>query len=532
MPSQTKSTANAGAAKPKAGASAAASKNPSPEPATYSASSRPDKAVYDAEQEKIKGKIDANQAKLNVVREKISLTTSNSPGSERRTALRSELDGIRDQQSTNKNSRGKILEQLKSLQESIQKKIKDLQAAKGKTPFKNVAEVDAHIKNLEKQVDSGNMKLADEKRALQEISQTKRSRRIVEHFQADQDAIEADRRAADELRQKLDDPEAKAVSDRYDAIKAELDELKKEADEAYASRNALFQERDALQSEIKTLITEKRESAQRFREANDRYYAKVNEDRARRAERARAQRATEEAQKKQEAAERLREEAAVPAFQAQIEDCQTLIDVLSGKSSNTIALSTNSLLAKSDVAGVPKLELRKVDAADEGLVARKKKGEDEESYFVGKGKAKKGKKGNTKTSAEPDATSSQLNLPLATLSALLSLSIPPPSSSADIPRVVEDLETKKAWFEANQVRVTAENVSKAEADIQRLLNGAKTESKVDPPAGNSELTPPNGGGEHLAEPAATPRDQDTADTAVLSDEMVVKLEEVKEEAAS
>ena len=37
------------------------------------------------------------------------------------------------------------------------------------------------------------MKLADEKRALQEISQTKRARRTVEGFQAEEDAIAADR---------------------------------------------------------------------------------------------------------------------------------------------------------------------------------------------------------------------------------------------------------------------------------------------------------------------------------------------------
>jgi len=50
----------------------------------------------------------------------------------------------------------------------------------------------------------------------------------------------------------------------------------------------------------------------------------------------------------------------------------------------------------------------------------------------------------------------------------LSLSIPPPVSTADLPRVVEDLKTKKSWFEANQARQTAENVAKAQAQIQKL----------------------------------------------------------------
>ncbi|KAJ7638818.1 hypothetical protein FB45DRAFT_976880 [Roridomyces roridus] len=431
---------------------------------------RPDKKVFDAEQDKIKASIDALQVKLTAVRDKISLATKSGPGNDRRNALRIELDGIRGQQATNKNSRAKVQEQLRTLNDGIAKKIKDLQAAKTKTPFKTVAEVDAHIKHLERQVESGNMKLVEEKRALQEITTQKRNRRLVEGFQADQEGIEKDRQAVEELRRQLDDPVAKAASERYDAIQAELDALKKEGDAAYESRSELFKERDSIQAELNTLYNERRESSQKFRESNDTYWAKVNEDRARRAERMRSQRAEEELQKKKERAERIREEAEMPAFQAQVEDCQTLIDYFSGKSSGTVTFKSASLMTKADVAGVPKLELRQVEAAPEGIVVRKKKGEQDEPYFVGgKGKSK-GKKAPAKAA---DSEPTQLNVPLATLSALLSLSIPPPASNVDVPRVIEDLKTKKEWFEANQSRVTAENIAKAEAEIKRLDAAAK-----------------------------------------------------------
>ncbi|KAF5387833.1 hypothetical protein D9615_000417 [Tricholomella constricta] len=485
---------------------------------------KPDKKVYDAEQDKIKKEIDTLQS---AVRDKISLATKSGSGNDRRAALRAELDGIRGQQSNNKSSRGKILDQVKAIQDGIQKKIKDLQAAKAKVSFKTVADVDAHIKNLEKQVESGNMKLADEKRALQEISTSKRNRRLVESFQAEQESIEADRATVDELRKQLDDPEFKAVSDRYDAIKAELDELKKEGDEAYAGRAKLFEERDNIQGQLNTLFNQKRESAHQFRELNDRYWNKVNEDRARRAERARTQRAAEEAQKKQEIAERLREEAAIPAFQAQIEDCQTLIDFLSGKSTGNVTYKSTPLTAKTEVAGVPKLEIRKVEGAPEGSIVRKKKNEDEESYFVGgKGKAK-GKRGASKVSdangaasTSPTAANAPLNLPLPTLSALLSLSIPPPASAVDVSRVVEDLKTKKAWFEANQTRVTAENVAKAESDIQRLTNSGKDAKLAD--------VPPNGEGEQPAEPTSTPQIGNAPAAQPPTPATLEKLDEVLE----
>jgi hypothetical protein len=358
------------------------------------------------------------------------------------------------------------------------------------------------------------MKVVDEKRALQEISQARRTRRIVEKFQADQESIEADRQEADRLKKLLDDPESKEISERYDTIKAELDELKKESDEAYAGRSKLFEERDGIQAQLTALFNEKREAAYRFREANDRYWTKINEDRARRLEKARNQREAEEAQRKLAIADGLREEASMPAFQTQIEDCQTLIDALSGKSSGNVVLSSSSLPTKSDVSGVPQLDIRQVDAVGEAMVALKKK--DEESYFVGKGK-----KGKKSPKAASPADSSVIHLPYGQLSALLSLSIPPPTGQADVPRVIEDLKTKKAWFEANQARQTAENVAKAEAEIRRLTNGAKPNGKR-----NMTVSPPNGSGEP-SEPVPAPSG---GATPRIDDEVEEKLGEVQVDA--
>ena len=371
------------------------------------------------------------------------------------------------------------------------------------------------------------MKLAEEKRALQEISTTKRNRKVVEGFEAEQASIDADRAKVGELSAELDDPASQAISKRYDDIKGELDELKKESDEAYAGRSKLFEERDKIQSALNALFTEKREQVQRFREANDSYYTKLNEDRARRAEKARAQRAAEEAEKKKAIAEQLLEEAQVPAFQAEIQDCQTLIDYFSGTTTTT-TFTLGSLAPKTELAGVPKLDIRKVEDAPEGAVIRKKKGEVEESYFIaGKPKAKgqKGPKANgsskpketkeTNGEAPVSATSSgSLNVRLPTLSALLVLSIPPPASNADVPRLIEDLNTKKAWFEANQARVTASNIAKAEAEIQRL-------SKSDAPAQEGTLA------EEPAEPTATPQAGDVPVVPVASEDVVENLEEVK-----
>ncbi|KAH8118275.1 hypothetical protein DFH11DRAFT_1686480 [Phellopilus nigrolimitatus] len=453
---------------------------------------RPDKAVYDAEQEQLKTKIAELQEKMNGIQNKINAGSNAGPGAERRKELRAEMDKIRQNQGNFKNSRGQIITQLKSLNDGIAKKVRVLQ--------------------LDKQVESGTMKVVDEKRALQEISQCKRLRKTVENFEAEQESIERDRAAVEDLRKQLDDPEAKAVSEHADAVRKELDELKRDGDEAYANRNKLFDERNELKAQLDVLFGQKRESALRFREDNDRFYAKLSEDRARRAERARAQRAAEEDAKKEETARRLREEAEAPAYQAEIEDCQTLIDVFSGKAGGAAKLST----AGGPPAARGELQLRQVAADADGLVARKKKGTDEDTYFVGgAGKGRKGKRGGAKPPAAPcerragrrgarahahatagsGAGSGALNVPLPTLAALLALSIPPPASAADVPRAVADLQTKKAWFEANQARATAENV------------------------------PPNGDGERPPEPTSTPAGAGALTNGVSADEVDEELEE-------
>jgi hypothetical protein len=96
----------------------------------------------------------------------------------------------------------------------------------------------------------------------------------------------------------------------------------------------------------------------------------------------------------------LREEASQPAFQLQIEDCQTLINFFSSKWTTAIVLSEKPEAGYAE----PAQEIRQVEAAPDNLaiVTRKKKGEEEESYFVGgkgKNKGKKGPKANSAAAA-------------------------------------------------------------------------------------------------------------------------------------
>lgn len=94
------------------------------------------------------------------------------------------------------------------------------------------------------------MKLVDEKKALQEISNLKRSRRTLEASGSVDDAISADKARIDDLKKLLDDPEAKKVSDRFDELKKEMDGLRDEGNKAYEEKNKLYDQRTELSAQL------------------------------------------------------------------------------------------------------------------------------------------------------------------------------------------------------------------------------------------------------------------------------------------
>ena len=183
----------------------------------------------------------------------------------------------------------------------------------------------------------------------------------------------------------------------------------------------------------------------------------------------------------------MREEAKVPAYQAEIEDTAVLVNWFKGKYGGGEVPTTNaakSTTATSTLEGVKEHEIRQVDSDFKGMTL-KKKGDDEElsGFFGGGGKSKKkgGKKGGaagasgSQTPLSSEAAGGAVNLPMSLLTALLSLGIPPPSGKEDVQRVINDLETKKAWFEANSASKTKVRLSLSD----NIRTPANTQAEIE-----------------------------------------------------
>lgn len=253
-----------------------------------------------------------------------------------------------------------------------------------------------------------------------------------------------------------------------------------------------------VSKQLDELWQQKKASSSAFRDANNAYCAsatllfvpvalsnrladallvstdqKLNEDRAKRDERRKAERKEFEDSKRAEVNERLLEEAQAPAFERDIEDCQTLIrffqqriglppSSFNGNGTGAGGASSGLGLGRNKVAGVPELEPRKVEQADfpKGAVALKKKSEQEEESWGGlASKSKKGRKaGRTNAAAaegDEAASDDKLNLPFGTLSGLMALGIPAPLTTGEVQKTIDSLQLKKKYFTDNQVRPTA-----------------------------------------------------------------------------
>lgn len=371
-----------------------------------------------------------------------------SPAGKRQQELRNELQQIRTQQQSSKTSRTQVMDKIKRLDENLKSRINEQKTARSKTQFKSVDEVQQQIDRLQKQVDTGTMKIVDEKKALAEISQLNRQKKGFAGFEDAQKGIDDVKAQIAELKKTMDDPESRALSERYTAITSELDQIRAEQDEAFKSLNSLRDERTKAHED-----QQKKYSA--VKDIKDRYYqsrrAAVEYEREARRIREEKRRAENEAYhrgRRQAAAKERLDEASAPAYQDEIRTAQNLIGYFDPSSAQ-----------KQDAAGPGKFAAapsRTVDA--DGFKGTKlpKKGEEDDNYFIGGGgKKKKGKGGRANGTASP-APEGKFNLDIGTIDSLGRIGVDPPMSQNDVPAVVEKLKEKVEFWKGDQDRKTKE----------------------------------------------------------------------------
>jgi uncharacterized coiled-coil DUF342 family protein len=353
--------------------------------------------------------------------------------------LIAQLNEIRQKQAGGKSARTSKQDQIKRLDEQLRSRITEQKNARSKIPYKSVEDLDRQIDRLESQVNGGMMKLVDEKKALAEISNLKKTRKTFSQFDTQQKDIDNLRAKIKEIKDSMDDPESKAMSEQYNKIQTELDGIKAEQDEAYKGLSSLRDERTKLHNE-------QREKFEAIRKIKDDYYgqkkaftAYEREAKQKAWERRQAEFDRIDKEKKKARAQKMLEEAADPAYMDEIRRANSLLHFFDPSHHAEVKAP---LLANAGLGAQP---TRKVDAAGlKGTPLRRKEDRDDD-YLPAVKKGKKGKKGGN--AAE---SSKGFNCPPSVIEDCASMGIDPPASAADVPGVVEKVKAKLDHWKADQ----------------------------------------------------------------------------------
>lgn len=354
-----------------------------------------------------------------------------------------QLNEIRQQQAGGKNARNSKLDQIKRLDEQLRSRVAEQKTARGKVAFKSVEELDREIQRLEGQVNGGMMKLVDEKKALNEISNLRKQRKNFSQFDDSQKQIDSLREKIKEIKDSLEDPEVKALSERYNKLQAELDAIKAEQDGAYKNLSSLRDERTKLRAEQDEKYAAMKKLKDDFYAAKRAFGNWEKEQREKHRERMQAERDRIAKERKMERAQKMLAEASDPAYLEEIRRANSLLHFFDPTHHAPVKAP---LLADKGLAAT---DIRKVD--DSGMKGMKllRKEDREEELFAPVKKGKKGKK-----SAPAAAESKVFSCPPAVIEDCAFVGIDPPMSASDVPAAIEKVKAKLEHWKADQPEQT------------------------------------------------------------------------------
>ncbi|KAL8648616.1 MAG: hypothetical protein Q9226_005916 [Calogaya cf. arnoldii] len=460
-----------------------AGSEPAPDKASKTRPERPDEQQYKENLAKAEKDYAAAQEKFNAIKAKIDLAqplTKDSPAGRRQQELRNELQAIRQQQSGFKSSRTGTQEKIAALDAQVKSRMAEQKTARSRVPYKNVGEIDSEIKRLESQVDTGTMKLVDEKKALAEISSLRKQRKGFAGFDEAQKAIDDVKAQISELRKSLDNPEATALSQKYDKINRELTSIKSDQDQAYKSLNSLRDERNKLHSEQQEKYSSVKEIKDKYYKASRAHREYEREQNRIRQEKYKSEIEAKQKERRKEAARQKLEEASQPAYMDEILTAGGLIRYFD-------PTSTEAAKELRGPSGFAAEAQRKVETSDFKGTKITKKDDQEENYFMGTGgkKGKKGRKGGAAGSPAPGTPAEgKFNLSIGIIEELAKVNIEPPMNQSDVPAVVEKLKAKRDHWKSEQDKKTKENIDRAQKEIDRLEAEAAAPSSSTASTGN------------------------------------------------
>ncbi|PRT56021.1 hypothetical protein B9G98_03641 [Wickerhamiella sorbophila] len=427
---------------------------------------RPDRAEFDKTIEELKKQLEQQRAIQNKAKATIDATQGDKgPDAEWNKLIEEVKEARKVREAAHAKLQSKLKE-IKAVESSVQKKLKDIQALRPKNGAKNEQELDAQIQRLEREADSGNFSLVEEKKVLKEITSLKNSRRsfaAVTKLQAD---IDADRAKIAELRKSVDDSELKAAQTKLNGINKQLDERKASRQSQRSQLDSVWTERKAAMTEIKKINAAMDKAREEFntkqaafrQQAIDRKKAREQEEKDRKV-------AAEKA-KKLATAEAKLESAKLPAFAEQIAKAEALLAFFDPSFKGSSAASSNGSAQTSGLVST-RAAPRQVEAVPDNAQVLSKCGPD----------VMPSRKERKRKTISPKPDEGKLRLDVGIIGDLAALNIALPGGSDDVENTKKSLLEKIEYYKENDKRVTKERVERAEAELAKIKASSTEETE-------------------------------------------------------
>jgi len=427
---------------------------------------KPDEDAYKSAEKSKKKEYDDAKAKFDAANQKYNNAhggkDTDTPEGKRKQELFAQLKEIKEQQSNGKAGRNKVQEEIVRLDTKLRSLIEEQKTARSKLPYRNVAELDNRVKELETSVEKDRLTMVQEKKALADVTSLRKQRKSYAGLDTLDTQITEIKKKIAELKTGLHSAESKALSEKYDKIQGELNELKEGQDQAKKSIGTLRAEKDAAHkvSQEKYLALKKvrDDFYQGMRAFKDYEYKARQKNKERRA----AEQEAYEKEKKKERAQKLLDEASDKAYLDEIRRAESLLRFLDP----SYTKETAPLKAPSQFILQAGRTIE--EAAIKGMKAIKKT--DEEDYFKGTGgkKGKKGRKAAAGTGDDSPPATGKYSCPPAVMEDCSSMGIEPPMTAEDIPGVREKVKAKMDFWKNDQDAQTQKNIAKARKEVERL----------------------------------------------------------------
>lgn len=329
--------------------------------------------------------------------------------------------------------------------------------AKAQIPFKSADDIEKEIQRLDKSVESGKLKMVEERKAVADISALRRQKKAFGTIDEREQEIST-------LKASIADIKKQSDKSEYRQHQQEFDRVKKELDEFYISKKDASKDHDAAFESLKQARTEQEKAWTELKQYKDAHYAAKRQyhDYEREANKVREAKRKAEREaylrgRRQEALERKLEEASMPAYGDELRAAESVMRILDPSSvPSATSASTSEFAAKAS---------RTVD--DSGIKGTRltKKGDDDDSYFIGGGgkKGKKNKRTKDANADSPSTASSTTNKDVlgklwapGSIEQFSKLGVEPPSYADDVPGTLEKVKDKRQFYLDDRDRKTKE----------------------------------------------------------------------------